>query len=319
MLTHVNPDGDCVGSAFALCGLIKACGGEARVACPSEMPRRLRFLCGEQETFDVGNPEEYDRIIAVDVASPIQLGDNECLIPKIDLMIDHHGMGEAFAPNYIDHTSAAAGEIVFRIYKILRENGKIGALPDVSRLIYAAIVSDTGSFKQANTTPTTHLIASELVDEINNAGDGGADTTEVARSLFGQRTLRELTAQMLSIQNLRFFEDGRLGAVVFTRDMLQSSGLTDEDIGNVVETPRGVEGVLVGLSLKQAPDDSTKYRVSSRANADVDCAAVCSKFGGGGHLRAAGCTIVAETPEKALEIAAVAFGEGIRKYLAERQ
>ena len=141
----------------------------------------------------------------------------------------------------------------------------------------------------------------------------------MARSLFGQRTLKELTAQMLSIQNLRFFEDGRLGVVVFTRDMLESEGLTDEDIGNVVETPRGVEGVLVGLSLKQAPDECTKYRVSSRANADVDCSAVCAKFGGGGHVRAAGCTIVADTPEEALQIAAEAFGEGIRDYLSQKQ
>lgn len=319
VLIHVNPDGDCVGSAAALCGLIEACGGEARIACPSEMPKRLRFLCGEQEDFEVGDADSYDRIIAVDVASPVQLGDNAYLIPKIDFMIDHHGMGEPFAPNYIDHTSAAAGEIVFELYKILRENGKVGSLPDAARRMYAAIVSDTGSFKQANTTPKTHLVAAELVDEINNANDGGADTTEVARSLFGQRTLKELTAQMLSIQNLRFFEDGRLGAVVFTREMLLSAGLTDEDIGTVVETPRGVEGVLVGISLKQAADDLTKYRVSSRANADVNCAEVCAQFGGGGHVRAAGCTIEASTPDEALEIAARAFGEGIRKYLAERQ
>ncbi len=319
ILTHVNPDGDCIGSAFALLGLIRACGGEGKVACPTEMPRRLRFLCGEQTDFSASDADKYDLIIAVDVASPVQLGDNADLIGKIDLMIDHHGMGEAFAPNYIDHTASAAGEIIFELYKLLRDKGKVGTLPQVSRLIYAAIVSDTGSFKQANTTPKTHLIASELVGEINTADDGGADTTEVARSLFGQRTLTELRAQMVAIQNLQILEEGRLGVVLFTQDMLIEAGLTEEDIGNAVETPRGVEGVLVGLSLKQSRDDLRQYRVSSRANAEIDCSAVCAKFGGGGHVRAAGCIVYGDTPEEAVRIAAEAFGEAIREHLASKQ
>ena len=319
ILTHVNPDGDCIGSAFALLGLIRACGGEGKVACPTDVPKRLRFLCGDQTDFSSEGADEYDIIIAVDVASPVQLGSNSELIGKIDIMIDHHGMGEAYADNYIDHHSAAAGEIIFELYKILREDGKIGSLPAVARLIYAAIISDTGSFKQANTTPRTHIIASELVGEINTADDGGADTTEVARSLFGQRTLTELRAQMVSIQNLRLYEEGRLGVVLFTRDMLTEAGLTDEDIGNAVETPRGVEGVLVGLSLKQSPDDLSQYRVSSRANAEIDCSAVCAKFGGGGHARAAGCVISGDTPEDAVKIAICAFGEAIRAYLASKQ
>lgn len=319
ILTHVNPDGDCVGSAFALAGLINGCGGRARVACPSEMPKRLRFLCGDQMDFGVGEIEDYHRIFAIDVASPMQLGDFAYLIPKIDVMIDHHGMGEAFAPNYIDPKAAAAGEIVFELYKMLCESGAMGRTPGVARRIYAAIVSDTGSFKQSNTTPKTHIIASALVDEINNANDGGADTTEVARSLFGQRTLKELTAQMLSIQNLSFFEEGRLAAILFTQQMLLDNDLTEEHIGNVVETPRGVEGVLVGIAVKQAPDDLTKFRISSRANADIDCSAVCAKFGGGGHVRAAGCTVMADTPEEALAVVAGAFGEAIRAYVSERQ
>lgn len=319
VLTHVNPDGDCIGSAFALLGLIRACGGEGKVVCPTDVPKRLRFLCGEQTDFVLDCADGYDIIIAVDVAAPIQLGSLSELIGKIDIMIDHHEMGEAFADNYIDHTSAAAGEIIFDLYKLIRERGAVGSLPTVARLIYAAMISDTGSFKQANTTPRTHLIAAELVGEINTADDGGADTTAVARSLFGQRTLTELRAQMVAIQNLQILEDGRLGIVLFTRDMLSEAGLTDEDIGNAVETPRGVEGVLIGISLKQSPTDPNEYRLSSRANAEIDCSAVCAKFGGGGHVRAAGCTISADTPEKAVEIASEAFGEAIRDYLASKQ
>lgn len=330
ILTHVNPDGDCIGAAFALRRLILACGGQARVICPNDLPKRLRFLASDslymtedEEPYNTRfDPETedisvYDCILSVDVASPMQLGDLAVLIPHIRYMIDHHGMGEPFAPNYIDPTASAAGEIIFRLYTELKQRGTVGIVPEAARRMYAAIVSDTGSFKFSNTTSGTHHIAAELVDEINNADDGGMDTADVCRSLFGQRTLKELTAQMLAIQNLRFYENGRLGAVLFTQQMLADAGLTEEEIGNVVDTPRGVEGVLIGISLRQLAADPTQYKVSSRANADIDCAAVCAVFGGGGHTRAAGCTITADDPEEALARMAEAFGSAIRASAAK--
>ena len=329
ILTHVNPDGDCIGSAFALRKLILACGGNARVICPNDLPKRLRFLASdslymdaEEEPYCVRfDPEEdvsaYDRIFSIDVASPVQLGDLAVLIPQISFMIDHHGMGEPFAKNYIDPTASAAGEIVYRIYTELKQRGVIGEVPEAARRMYAAIVSDTGSFKFSNTSPETHMAAADMVGEINHANDGGMDTADVCRSLFGQRTLKELTAQMLAIQNLRFYENGRLGAVLFTQQMLADAGLTEEEIGNVVDTPRGVEGVLVGISLRQLASDPTQYKVSSRANTEIDCASVCANFGGGGHVRAAGCTVTADTPEEALACMAEAFGAAIREAKGE--
>ncbi len=329
ILCHVNPDGDAIGSAFALRRIIMACGGEARVACQSELPKRLRFLASDGMATDAENAvdltidaeseeiDHFDKILAVDVASPGQLGDLAVLIPKMSFMIDHHGTGEPFAPHYVDPMASAAGEIIYKLYDELKRRGVIGAIPEAVRRIYAAIVSDTGSFKFSNTTPETHIIASELVREINSADDGGMDAADVCRSLFGQRTLKELTAQMLAIQNLRFYENGRLGAVLFTQDTLAAAGLTEEEIGNVVDTPRGVEGVLIGISLRQLAADPTQYKVSSRANTEIDCAAVCAAFGGGGHVRAAGCTISAESPEEALATMAKAFGAAIREAKGE--
>ena len=131
ILTHVNPDGDCIGSAFALRDIILALGKDASVANPSVMPKRLKFLscqtgedCPEDgevphmsET-DEESLSRFDRIISVDVASPIQLDKNAFLIPQISLMIDHHGMGEPFAKNYIDPCASAAGEIVSRDVRV---------------------------------------------------------------------------------------------------------------------------------------------------------------------------------------------------------
>jgi len=101
--------------------------------------------------------------------------------------------------------------------------------------------------------------------------------------------------------------------------MLEDAGLTENDIGNVVDTPRGVEGVLVGISLRQLSEDRRLYKVSSRANAEIDCAAVCAAHGGGGHVRAAGCTIEADSPEEALDMMTKAFGEAVEKYAAEKE
>ncbi len=318
ILCHMNPDGDTVGSAFALRDLIRACGGEASVACHDAMPRRLAFL-SEGDGF-IPKPiaaDKYDLMFAVDVASPMQLGDLASLIPHIGFMIDHHGVGEPFAPYFIDPLASAAGEIVYAIYRELKHLGKIGEVSDAARKIYAAIVSDTGSFKFTNTTEETHKIAAELLSEINSSDDGGMKTADICRALFGQRTLTELRAQMTAIQNLQFFEDGRLGAVMFTTEMLESAGLSETDIGNSVETPRGVEGVLVGISIRQLSSDPTQFKISSRSNADIDVAAVCARFGGGGHTRAAGCTVTAKSPGDALAVAVEAFSEAIRNYLSK--
>ena len=257
ILTHVNPDGDTIGSAYALKLLVEALGGRARCVCPSAIPHRLSFLrCGakspvwtEDETETAA--DTYDVICSVDVASPMQLDTLGCLLPVVDFMIDHHGTGEAFAPYLIDEQASACGEILYDVYAELAARGHFETHPDAARRIYAAIVSDTGSFKFSNTTPKTHMIAAALVDVVNTAADGGMDTAAVCRSLFGQRTLREMQAQALAIANLALFCGGRLGVVLFTADMLSAAGLTEEDIGNAVDTPRSLEGVQIGLSIRQ--------------------------------------------------------------------
>ncbi len=320
ILTHVNPDGDCIGSAFALKAMVQAAGGTARCVNPNEIPKRLRFLMIDQEDMALGEDEpvdDYDVICAVDVASPIQLGDLARIMGQVDFMIDHHGVGTHFAPWLVDETASATGEVLYDLYATLASRGLFDTCPEAARRMYAAIVSDTGSFKFSNTTPKTHLIAADLVNIINNANDGGMEPTDVCRSLFGQRTLKELTAQMLAIQNLHFYEEGALGVVTFTQQMLADAGLTEEEIGNVVETPRGVEGVLVGLSIRQTTADPRQYKVSSRANVECDVAAVCASFGGGGHVRAAGCTVEGDSAAEVEALVTDAFRQAVRAYLSK--
>ena len=320
ILTHVNPDADCVGSALALRELIRAAGGEARVVCPSPLPRYIAFLpilagiAPEDMTLTGGEEDLFDTVLSVDVASAPQLGDLGFLVPRVRFMIDHHAQGTPFAPFLTDPEAAAAGEIVYALYALLRDSGTVGELPDAARFLYCAVVGDTGGFQFSNTSPATHRIAAVLLETINRdaARTGKPDTALLCRRLLAERSVKELRADALTVRNMRFFENGRLAAALFTTDMLREEGLTETDIGGAIDIPRSVEGVDIALTVRQSAADPSKFKVSSRANAECDCASVCAAFGGGGHKRAAGCTLTAPSPDEAFRTAVAAFSGLIR-------
>ena len=310
---HQNPDGDAVGSAFALAQILRSAGKHAHVVCADEIPPRLAFLLRGQDscTYTEGMEQEYSLLCAVDTASPAQLGKLQFLSDSMQLSIDHHGMNEPFCKNFTDPGASAAGELIFTVYRRFLESGCIRPSADICRLLYAAIVSDTGSFKFSNTTKQTFLIAAELTDEISSAADGGDDTAMLCHRLFECRTLSELYAQRAGIDALKLTRGGALGIVLFTRKTLEENGITDADIANAVSIPRGVAGVKISLSVKQSPDDPTLWRVSSRASCDIDVASICAQFGGGGHRRAAGCVITAPDADSAFAVVSEAFGQAL--------
>ena len=216
---HTNPDGDALGSCAALALTAEALGCEVKVVSPDRPAPRLEFLLREEYTeFKAGREENFDLICTVDVASYEQLGSLGFLVDRgrVDFMIDHHAEGTPYAPCYIDPVASAAGEIVYDVYRTAQEMYGFDNVPDVSRNVYTAIISDTGSFKYSNVTPHTHIVASELVYEINSSDDGGMTTEEIARTLFGRRTMTDLKAQGLAISKLSVHKDGELGVVLIT-------------------------------------------------------------------------------------------------------
>lgn len=313
ILIHRNPDGDAAGSAFALKRMLCAMGKPAHVVCADPLPKRLSFLLWEQEDCHYAADMEaaYDLLCSVDVASAAQLGTLAGLAPKIRLSLDHHGMNDPFCPHCTDPAASASSEILYRLYRQWVHDGLIKKNADTARALYTAIVSDTGSFKYSNTTRDTFLAAADLVDEIAHADDGGDDVAMLCHRLFECRTLSELHAQRAGIDALHFAHNGEIGAVLFTRQMLRENGLTEDDIGNIVSLPRTVDGVKIALSIKQSEEDPSVWRISSRASCDIDVSAVCAQFGGGGHRRAAGCTITAATADLALQTALDAFGQAL--------
>ena len=317
VLCHTGPDGDAVGSSTAFALMCEAMGKEVKCVAPDKLAERLSFIIPERLRAEYTDSLEdsFDTVVALDTASPAQLGVLSHLAEngKIHLMIDHHGVGEPYADSYIDASASATGEIVWHLYVLLRERGLITTMPDVSRAVYAAIVSDTGSFKFSNTTPDTHLIAASLVGEINSAEDGGMTTDELCRNLFGRRTLRDIKAQGLAIENLRVFADGEIGAVLLTADEYLDRGLEEGDLSMAVETPRSLAGVKIAIAVRQKADERDTFKVSSRSNCDANVSEVCALFGGGGHPKAAGCTIYGTDPEEVLLEAVRAFSAAVGK------
>jgi len=314
IIMHVNPDADTVGSATALKMIIEALGNKARCVCADEVPPALSFLF-EGLPSD-GEDFEGDGIfvIAIDVAAPKQMGALwKKYNKKIDLMIDHHVAGTTFAPNYVRAYAAATGEIIYDIAEELIRSGKISSLPEALwRNLYAAISSDTGAFRYHNTTARTHEIAARLFTY-------GVPAADINRRLFENKTPAQVRAHRLAFDKLQLCFDGKIGMIVITKKDKHEMTVTDADFSDIVNVARGVCGVLVGVTLRQSENEGGEWSVSLRANEDIDCAALCATFGGGGHKRAAGCTVKAENEDRAREIIIAEIEKEILKYEEERK
>ncbi len=313
IICHRNPDGDAVGSSFALKRIFELMGKKAKVACDSPAPAYLEFITGGEDiTYVEGDENCFELVLAVDTAAPSQLGNLVSLSDRISLMIDHHASGEPFAPYLLDGKAAAAGELVYNIYKSLVSEGTIPHDAGICRCLFAAISSDTGSFKFSNTTPITFSIAAALSEEITGAG--GMQTEEISRLLHDTVTSREVEINSILSKNIRFSCDGSLAVCCVTTDMMEKGGFRENELSGAVDIPKKIKGVLVAVALKQKRSDPMSFRISARANAEIDVSAVCEKFGGGGHVRAAGGTLRAPTPEAAVKTASRAFGAAVEEY-----
>jgi phosphoesterase RecJ-like protein len=297
ILFHRNPDADAIGSAFALKTVLEDLGSPSYCICQNEIPARLRFLLdGEQESVlpdSIPDELEFGRIISVDSASPAQLGTLwELYGDQIDFMIDHHASGEPYAEHYIDPTAAATGEILFDLVKHFATAGSVEITDLLCTRLYAAIVSDTGGFRYSNTTPRTHLRAAELLSS-------GIDFAEINHRLFEAKTQEQLRAQAAGISNLHLFADGRIAVITFPYALKAALGLADEHLEILVDVARSLVGGKVAIAIRQ-PAAEGVFRVSTRSNCDYDVSALCARFDGGGHKKAAGCTVTAADMDEAM-------------------
>lgn len=300
IIFHVRPDADAIGASYALKLVLEAMGSRAVCTCESEIPSRLAFLTDKyQRSAKFENMDrsfEFERVITVDTASPSQLGNLQPLFEgRIDLMIDHHGNGTTYADYYIRSDYAASGEIVYEIAARLVEMGALGEIPSGAYdLIYAALSSDTGCFKYSNVSPHTHLCAAELIK-------AGVDAGDINHRLFDCKSEKMLAAEAAGFQQLKFYNNRKIAAVLFPYEIKKKLELEDEHLETLVDVARAVDGVKIALSVRQ----STAYhsfRISLRSSCAFDVSVVAKHFGGGGHAKAAACTIEADSIEFATRL-----------------
>lgn len=303
ILCHTRPDGDTLGSAFALRAALRLLSKRAFCLCDTRIPKRLSFLAGEigEQSAEDGEdislsslPADFrwETVVSVDVAAPQLLGDYEELFGRghtVDLAVDHHQTHTYFSKlAAVEGDCSACGELIYDLVRFLL---KTSPLPrPVAEPLYAAISSDSGSFRFSSVTARTHCIAAALLES-------GIDHAAIAERLYGCKTLAEITASRAAYNEMKLLSGGKTALLTFSTALMEKYGLTDADIEGVVNQLRDIEGVRVAVHLKARGERT--YKVSARSVPDIDISKVCALLGGGGHPCAAGCTVNADTPEEA--------------------
>ena len=288
--SHVNPDGDGIGSAMALKWALLKLGKEAEIVIDSPAPATFGYF---ENYHWVKTPEtsvslpKFSCVITADVPSMERLGRAVDFIAdgaRI-LVIDHHITSDVFGHiNYIDESASASCEMILTFIKAL------GLAPDaaVAEYLYTGVVIDTGRFRFSNTTPSVLKAGAELVA-------AGADPAKVSERIFFNNTYETTMALGRMITSIRLHHGGRTAVAVIPLALIQSAEWEKVDTEGFVNHPLAINGALVAVLFKEAKPNVT--RASLRAKYDIDVNKIAQVFGGGGHAKASGCTINAPLAE----------------------
>ncbi len=284
ILTHANPDGDTLGSGFALLRALLKAGKRARLINNDSINKKFDYLYEGIGTDDF----EQDYIVSVDVAEKKLLGDGvrERYGDSVDLSIDHHGTSRLFAKmTYSEPSSASACEM---IYLVIKEMG-IEVDEKIASCLYTGCSTDTGCFRYSNVTPRTHRIAAELIEL-------GAAHSMINVRMFETKTMNNIRLERMCLDSLRSYADGKIALIAVTKAMLEECKTDKSALDAIKPITRQIEGVQIGLTVKE--EDNGAIGVSVRTDENYDAAKICAHFGGGGHMRAAGCEFRGKTVEE---------------------
>ncbi len=287
---HVSPDGDALGSCAALCRALRLKGKTCHVLVEEELPLNLAFLDNGYCTMEPNIIENVDVSFCVDCGDATRFpGRAEKFAEgKTSLCLDHHHTTTEFCDyNYVDPDASATGELVF---DLLKEMG-ISQDKEIGEAIFAAITTDTGNFQYSNTTKRCFEIMTELFD-------WGVDTNKVSVALYENVRLERKIIESMAFSTLNILAEGKVAVAYVTQEMLEKSGALSEETENVIRQLRSIAGVEYAAFLKEK--EEKKIRLSLRAKTTGDVAKIAEKFGGGGHIKAAGATLNM-TMEEALE------------------
>lgn len=282
ILTHASPDGDTLGSAYALYYGLNEIGKTACVLCPDVIPKKYDYFVGKTDHVK----RENATVVAVDVADSKLLGSLEQEFGDIvDINIDHHISNMRFAKNlYLDADASATAEAIFELLNLMKVN-----INDVTaKALYTGIVTDTGCFKYSNVTAKTHIIASQLYDYNISAPD-------INKLMFDTKSRNLIELERMVLDTSEFHFGGKCMLLSVTADMQEKTGCSGTELEGIAVISRSVEGVEAGVTIKQTDDN--EYKVSLRTYPPLDASRICKKLGGGGHKAAAGASVTGTLDE----------------------
>jgi phosphoesterase RecJ-like protein len=288
LTSHVRPDCDALGSELGMAGILDVLGKDVQIVNPHRTPPNLLFLDPENRIraikHDVQPEELSDRevLIVMDTSAWAQLGDMADVVRDTKarkLVIDHHvGADDLGAESFKDIEAEATGRLVFDAARSLN----IPLCERVATSLFAALATDTGWFRFASSTATTYRCAAELLA-------AGADPTAIYKALYEQDSLARAHLRGAALARIKTEINGRVAYTFIMLDDLRATGAVPSDTEDIVNATLTIAGTEVGLFLVEQP--TGRFKVSFRSRRGLDCNAVASQFGGGGHKAAAGATV----------------------------
>ncbi len=285
--THINADGDGCGSETALARLLQSCGIRCRIVNPTPWPSMFEFLLGSdiEEASAQGAKalDGVDAIVVLDINDLRRLGHLADHVRKHTVpvsVIDHHIAGDDPIGSLAiaDIRACATGEIVYDIAMTL----DLEITADIAKSLYAAILTDTGSFRFSNTSPRAHAIAAALLS-------AGVDPEEMYRRIYAQVSVGRLQLLREALSSLEVDAAVGLSWISVAAGVMEKFDVTSEELDGIVEHPRSITGTRLALFFRDLGHG--KVKVSFRSTGMVDVQRLASRYGGGGHAKAAGALL----------------------------
>jgi phosphoesterase RecJ-like protein len=303
LFSHDFPDGDCLGSMLALGLALEGMGKKVCYYNAGPFPKNLKFLPGFEKISSTIKEKLPETLIYIDCADQGRtagiIGLEDLVVDKQVINIDHHVSNDYFGSlNWVDSEAAATGEMIFAL---LKELG-VRISEEIATNLYSAIITDTGRFSYSNTNPGSFKIAAELVET-------GIDLVKINNILFEQKTLPQIRLLHKALSNLRLNQEGSIALITLSQKDFSEIGADENASEGLVNYARNIENVEAAVLFKEL--EGNQIKVSFRSNSWLDVNKIAVEFGGGGHIRASGCTINAPLAE-AVEIVVSTLEEALK-------
>ncbi len=289
IFAHENPDGDALGSSYSLKLVMESLGKEAEVYLSAKPDKQAYDIVRGKEDSGLKR-EDCDLLVSVDCAASDRLGVHQEFFVNHPntVAIDHHVTHVRYATEILVEGCSSCCELMMGLYTEM----EVVPDPDIAHNIYLGMVCDTGRFQFPDVTTNTLLVAAKLIEL-------GADFSDISKAIFDTKTKGYYDLMQTALNRLLYFEDGRVCALYLSMEDFDAAGIDDAGAAGIVTMPSSIEGVEVGIYIREREKGS--YKVSLRSPKTVDVSRIAVALGGGGHVRASGYSVTGKSLKEMLD------------------